>query len=306
LKAGGKVSQIAVVDGPFGESIACSPRSSWQELFSIIARCLKNRAGLFGFAICLVFGLLAVFCTQIAPWPPFEANTSTMLQAPSFQHWLGTDDLGRDELSRLIYGARVSMIVGVGSVLLAMFGGVFLGLITGYFGGVLDSVISRTMDVVMAFPGLVLALIISALIGANLTNTIFALGIVSIPRFARLIRGQVMSVMQRDFIESARAVNAGHWRIMQKYLFPHLVSLIVIEATLTIATSILTEASLSFLGLGVQLPHTSWGQMLKTGYPYLEIAPWVALAPATVTLVAVIGFNLLGDGLRQAFQSVPN
>ena len=255
-----------------------------------------------GFGICIVLVMVAVLSAHVAPWDPFEVNTSAMLEAPSFQHWLGTDDLGRDELSRLIYGARVSMVVGVGSVIIATIAGVFFGLITGYFGGWLDSVLSRTMDILMAFPGLVLALIISALIGANLTNTIIALGIVSVPRFARLIRGQVMTVMQRDYLESARAVNASHWRIMRRYLFPHLVSLIVIEATLTIAFSILTEASLSFLGLGVQPPHTSWGQMLKTGYPFLETAPWVAIAPATITLVAVVGFNLLGDGLRLVLQ----
>ncbi|WP_214658823.1 ABC transporter permease [Candidatus Formimonas warabiya] len=275
-------------------------------VFSVFIRCFKTKEGAIGLIVSLFLLVVAIFSTHLAPADPFAPSTTAVLQAPSSLHWLGTDDLGRDELSRIIYGARVSMIVGLGSVAVATIAGVFIGLVTGYFGGWMDSIVTRTMDIMMAFPGLVLALIISALMGISLTNTIIALGIVSVPRFARLIRGQVMTVMQRDFIESARAVHAGHIRIMTKYVFPHLVPLIVIEATLTIAFSILTEASLSFLGLGVQPPHTSWGQMLKTGYPYLETAPWIAFAPATITLVAVLGFNLLGDGLRTVLQSNKN
>jgi len=244
--------------------------------------------------------LSAAGAGYLAPSSPIRGELSDALQAPSWAHWLGTDDLGRDEVSRLVYGARVSLLAGMISVSIAATVGVPLGLAAGYGGGLLDETIMRVVDAILAFPALVLALAISAALGPGFVSSMLAIGFVTIPAFARLTRGQVLAVRALDYVESARAAGAGTLRILAAHVLPNALSPLIVQASLSIAFAILTEAGLSFLGLGVQPPAPSWGSMLLTGKNYLVSAPWLSLAPGIAIFATVISFNLLGDALEDA------
>ena len=249
--------------------------------------------------------LAAIACAVLAPQlaagrDPISQSMDALLEAPSLKHPFGTDELGRDVYARVLYGTRISLQVGLISVGIGMTVGVILGLIAGYFGGLLDNLIMRVIDAMLAFPMLVLALAITAALGANLRNAMIAIGIVGIPTYARLVRGQVLSVREREFVEAARALGAGHGRIMLLHILPNVTAPIIVQASLMIATAILSEASLSFLGLGVQPPTPSWGSMLNDGKNYLEMAPWMAIFPGMAIFLVVLGFNLLGDAVRDA------
>jgi len=253
-----------------------------------------------GLTIIALLAACAVLAPVISPYDPTRQRLLEALQAPSAQHLLGTDENGRDVLSRVLYGARVSLAAGIFSVAIALVLGIASGLASGYFAGRLDHVIMRVMDALLAFPTLVLALAITATLGPGLRNAMIAIGIVYTPIFARLVRGQVLSVREREFVEAARTIGAGHLRIMLRHILPNVTAPIVVQVSLSIAFAILSEATLSFLGLGVQPPEPSWGSMVSRGKDFLDRAPWLAFAPGGAILLAVMGFNFVGDAVRDA------
>ncbi len=270
-----------------------------------LPRGLRRALGLFrsfdgtaGLILCALLVLAGILAPVLSPYDPFSLVAKPFL-APSSTHLIGTDELGRDLFSRILYGARLSLIVGLGSAVFGILFGVGLGVLAGYLGGVLDTLITRAVDVLLSFPGLILALLVNAILGSNLPNTVLALGIVSVPRFARVIRGQVLSLKQKEFVEALRVLGAGPVRVIGAHILPRLSALIVVELSLTMAFAMMTEASLSFLGLGVGPPHASWGMILKAGYPYLETAPWIAICSASALFLGVMGFTFLADGVRR-------
>lgn len=258
--------------------------------------------GIIGGVLSAVVLIGALFAPVIAPYDPLKPNFLTMLSAPTPEHPFGTDPVGRDVLSRILHGARPSVLVGLGTALFAAVFGSALGLLAGFFGGRFDNFVMRTMDVLFAFPAILLALAMISVLGPNLLNVILALGIVYIPRFARLVRGAVLGLMSELYIEASRALGTKGLRILVKHLLPNSLSVIVVQTTLTIATAILSEASLSFLGLGVQPPAPSWGTMLSEGKTYMEQHPHLMIFPGAAIMVAVLGFNLLGDALKDLLE----
>ena len=231
---------------------------------------------------------------------PAETDWGAVRKAPTWAHPFGTDEIGRDVLSRMIWGAQASLLAGVVSVLIAVFLGVPLGMLSGYLRGWTDAIIARFTEALLAAPFLILAIALAAFLGPSLTNAMIAIGLSAIPIFIRLARAQTMSVMTEDYVESARAVGIGHLGMIGRYILPNIIPPIIVQATLTIATAIIAEASLSFLGLGQQPPAPSWGAMLNIAKNFLEQAPWMALYPGVAIFLVVLGFNLLGDGLRGA------
>jgi peptide/nickel transport system permease protein len=261
---------------------------------------LANKGALLGLAVLLVFVLAAVLAPWISPHDPLKANFLAVRKAPSLVYWLGTDELGRDLFSRLLWGARSSLLAGGVSVAIAMLIGVPLGLLAGYYGGKLDALISRIMEALLSCPFLVLAIALGAFLGPSLTNAMIAIGLSAMPIFARLTRGQVLAIRHEDYLEGARAIGLPDRWIILRYVLPNVLSPLVVQATLTIASAILAEASLSFLGLGQQPPSPSWGSMLNTAKNFMEQAPWMSIAPGVAIYITVLCFNLLGDGLRDA------
>lgn len=253
-----------------------------------------------GLTIVAIVVLCALLADLVAPYDPNYQDYLALTEPPSAAHWLGTDDLGRDVLSRVIFGTRVSLQVGVITVAVAVTLGVVLGLVSGYAGGWVDDVVMRVVDAVQAFPGLILALAITAALGPSIGNAMIAIGIVATPGIARLTRGQTLSVRERDFVAAARVLGISPTRIVFRHIWPNVTAPIIVQATLLMASSILTEAGLSFLGVGVQPPTPSWGSMLRTGSQYLEVAPWIAFAPGTAIFLTVLAVNFVGDGLRRA------
>ena len=266
-----------------------------------IAAFLRNRAAVGGAVVVLLFVVCAVLAPELAPSDPLKTNFLLIRKAPSALHWLGTDDLGRDILSRLLYGARASLLAGCISVAIALSIGVPIGLVSGYFGGWIDAILSRVVEALLSCPFLVLAIALGAFLGPSLGNAMIAIGLSAMPIFARLTRGQVLSVRAEDYIEGARAIGLPDRWIILRYILPNALAPIVVQATLAIAGAIIAEASLSFLGLGQQPPAPSWGSMLNTAKNFLDQAPWMSISPGAAIFAAVLGFNLLGDGLRDAF-----
>ena len=265
-----------------------------------LRRFVRRRIVLVGVILVGLEVLLALAAPVLAPYNPNAQDFRAVLQGPGWPHVLGTDDLGRDILSRLLYGARLSLQVGIVAVTLAVAVGVPLGLVVGYVGGRLDEVVMRVVDSLMALPSLVLALVITAVLGSGLQNAMIAIAIVAIPTYTRLMRGQVLSVKQNDYVLAVFACGAQVPRILFRHILPNAIAPIVVQASLGIGFAIITESSLSFIGLGAQPPTATWGSMVQVGFQYLEIAPWFVLAPAAMIFLAVLGFNLLGDGLRDA------
>ena len=260
----------------------------------------RHPAALAGGGIVLFFVMVALLAPLLAPHDPLASNWLAVRQAPTAAHPFGTDDLGRDVLSRVIFGARSSLQAGVISVLIAVLAGVPLGLLAGDFGGALDMVISRCTEALLACPFLILAIAFAAFLGPSLENAMIAIGISATPIFIRLARGQALAVKTEDYVEGARAVGASHPRILARYILPNALPPILVQATLTLATAIIAEASLAFLGLGQRPPAPSWGSMLDVARQFLTQAPWMALWPGVAIFLVVFGFNLLGDGLRDA------
>lgn len=260
--------------------------------------CRRNPLATFGAVFMAIVLAAALFAPWLSPWDPLKQDLANVLQPPGGAHLLGTDDLGRDVLSRLIYGARISLQAGIITVAFALLFGVAIGLIGGFVGGYVDDVLFRVMDAVLAFPSLVLALAISAVLGQGLGNAMVAIAVVFTPQFARLTRGQVLSVKEFEFVSAARAAGASSVRQALIHVLPNITSPIVVQSVLSTAAAIIIEASLSFLGVGVRPPTPSWGGMLRSGYGYIEMAPWLSVAPGLAIFATVLAVNFLGDGIQ--------
>jgi peptide/nickel transport system permease protein len=265
-----------------------------------LRRLFRRKGAVAGLVVILAFLLLALFAPLIVPHDPITTSWSLVRKPPSFAHWFGTDDLGRDVLARVVFGARASLMAGVISVGIAFGIGVPLGLLSGYRGGFIDALISRMTDAMLACPILILAIALVAFLGPGLGNAMIAIGISATPIFVRLTRGQVMSVKVEDFVEAARAMGNPRWRIALFHILPNIMPALLVQATLSIATAIVAEAALSFLGLGQQPPAPSWGSMLNAAQRFLTNASWMAIWPGLAIFLVVLSFNLVGDGLRDA------
>ena len=265
-----------------------------------LRRLMKRKGAVIGLAVVVLMIALAVFAPLVAPYDPIATDWGAVRKAPSALHWFGTDENGRDVLSRVIWGARASLLAGVISVSIALAIGVPVGLFAGYVGGWLDSIISRFTDAMLAIPFLILAIALAAFLGPSLGNVMIAIGITATPIFIRLTRGQVIATKVEDYVEAARALGNPHIRIALRHLFPNIVPPLLVQATLAIAAAIIAEASLAFLGLGQQPPAPSWGVMLFVSQRFFENAPWMAIWPGAAIFVTVLAFNLFGDGLRDA------
>ncbi|WP_300301703.1 ABC transporter permease [Ferrovibrio sp.] len=263
-------------------------------------RLLKRKGAVVGLVVVVLFLALAVLADMVAPFDPIEADWSALRGAPTLEHPFGGDELGRDVLSRVIHGARASLFAGVISVFLALLIGIPVGLLSGYAGGLVDGIIMRFTDAMLAVPFLILAIALAAFLGPSLTNAMIAIGISAAPIFIRLTRAQVQTVKVEDYIEAAQAVGNPPLRIAFRHILPNIWPALMVQATLTIASAIIAEASLSFLGLGQQPPAPSWGSMLNSAKDFLTQAPWMAIYPGLSIFVVVLCFNLLGDGLRDA------
>ena len=266
-----------------------------------LRRLARRRGAMIGLGFVVFFVLLALFAPWVAPHDPLATSWSAVRQAPSAQHLFGTDEIGRDVLSRVIWGTRASLLAGLVSVCISLALGVPVGLAAGYLGGWIDALISRITDAMLACPFLILAIALAAFLGPSLTNAMIAIGISATPIFVRLTRAQVLAVKVEDYVEAARAVGNSHLRIALRHILPNVVAPLIVQATLAIAAAVIAEASLSFLGLGQQPPAPSWGSMLNTAKNYIDNAPWMPVWPGLSIFLLVLSFNLLGDGLRDAF-----
>jgi peptide/nickel transport system permease protein len=263
-------------------------------------RLVKRRGAMVGAVVVLFFVVIAVAAPLIAPYEPVATSWAAVRQPPSLEHWFGTDEIGRDVLSRVIFGARASLLAGVVSVSISLACGVPIGLVSGYVGGFLDGLLMRITDALLACPFLILAIALAAFLGPSLTNAMIAIGISAMPAFIRLTRAQVINAKVEDYVEAARAVGNPHRRIVLRHILPNILGPIMVQATLAIAAAVIAEASLSFLGLGQQPPAPSWGSMLNAAKNFLEQAPWMAMWPGAAIFSVVLAFNLFGDGLRDA------
>jgi peptide/nickel transport system permease protein len=281
---------------PAGEPPPVTPlRRAWQTL-------RRRPAALFGGAVlCLVIAL-ALLAPWVAPHDPLATSWSAVRKAPSAAHWFGTDEVGRDVLSRVIWGSRASLSAGLIAVAIAVLVGVPLGMLAAYRGGWLDTVVGRLTDAMLAIPFLILAIALAAFLGPSLVNAMIAIGVTATPIFVRLARGQVLSARAEDWVEAARAVGNPSGRILVRHILPNILPPVMVQATLAIASAIIAEASLSFLGLGQQPPDPSWGSMLNTAQRFLTQAPWMAIFPGLAIFMTVLAFNLFGDGLRDALE----
>ncbi len=278
-------------------AVAASEENPWARAW----RRLRRRKGaMVGLTIVALFVVVAVFAPLIAPYDPIATSWSAVRKAPSWAHWLGTDEVGRDILSRIIFGARASLSAGVVSVGIAVGIGVPLGLLAGYAGGWIDALLSRVVDAMLAVPFLILAIALAAFLGPSLTNAMIAIGVTATPIIVRLTRGQTLAARVEDYVEAARAVGNPRWRIALRHILPNIVPPLLVQASLAVAGAIIAEAALSFLGLGQQPPSPSWGSMLNSSQRFIAQAPWMAFWPGFAIFLAVLSFNLLGDGLRDA------
>jgi peptide/nickel transport system permease protein len=286
----------AVLPAPLTNA-ASTPAGPWRRAWRKLRR---RRGALVGLIVVLAFVAMALFSPWIAPQDPIATSWSAIRQAPSAEHWFGTDEIGRDVFSRVIWGTRASLLAGVVSVTISLLLGVPIGLAAGFIGGWVDGLISRITDAFLACPFLILAIALAAFLGPSLTNAMIAIGVSATPIFVRLTRAQVINVKVEDFIEAARAVGNPPLRIALRHVLPNIAAPVVVQATLAIASAVIAEASLSFLGLGQQPPAPSWGSMLNTAKNFIDNAPWMAVWPGLSIFGLVLSFNLLGDGLRDA------
>jgi peptide/nickel transport system permease protein len=263
-------------------------------------RLLQRKSAVFGLVVIVLIVLAALLAPLIVPYDPTQQSWTSIRKPPSLQHWFGTDESGRDLFSRVVFGARASLLAGVVSISIALGLGVPIGLLAGYGGKWIDALIGRITDAMLACPFLILAIALAAFLGPSLQNAMIAIGLTATPIFVRLTRGQVMAVKVEDYVEAARAVGNPPVRIAVKHILPNILPALIVQATISIATAIIAEASLSFLGLGQQPPAPSWGSMLNTAQRFLTNAPWMAVWPGLAIFLTVLSFNVLGDGLRDA------
>ncbi|WP_425440932.1 nickel transporter permease [Sediminibacillus albus] len=282
--------------GPKNNASAKSS-SLWLDALS---RLVKSKTSFIGLCIILLLIVIAIMAPIVATHSPTDQQLLNRYLAPSAEHWLGTDELGRDIFSRIVYGTRISIQIGVIAVGISAVIGILLGGIAGYFGRWIDQVIMRIIDIMMAFPSILLAIALVAVLGPSLTNAMIAVGIVGVPQFARIVRSTVLSVKETEYIEAARAIGAKNNRILFQHVLPNCLAPIIVQATLSVGTAILDAAGLSFLGMGAQPPSPEWGAMLSDGRAALQTAPWVVAFPGLAIFFVVLGFNLFGDGLRDA------
>ncbi len=271
--------------------------SEWRRFRRVF---FQRRIVIFGLLVLIILGLTAVFAPQLSPYDPYKQNLSKILQQPSSEHLLGTDPIGRDTLSRLIYGTRTALTVGFVSVSLATVIGVTLGILAGYFGGIINTIIMRFTDILMPFPMIVLALLIAAVLGGGILNIILALGIATVPGYIRIMCGMTLSIKENDYILAVRAMGASHSRIMIHHILPNALAPIIVVVTLQLGFLILAEASLSFLGIGIKPPGAAWGAMVSEGFRYLVRIPILSFAPGAAIMLVVFAFNIVGDALRDA------
>jgi peptide/nickel transport system permease protein len=274
-----------------------APAGPWQRAFR---RLRRRRGAMLGGLVVLLFVAMALLAPWISPYDPIATSWGAIRKAPSAAHWFGTDEIGRDVLSRIIWGTQASLLAGVVSVSISLLIGVPIGLLAGFLGGWVDGLISRITDAFLACPFLILAIAMAAFLGPSLRNAMIAIGISAAPIFVRLTRAQVINILVEDYIEAARAVGNPPWRIALRHVLPNITAPVMVQATLAIASAVIAEASLSFLGLGQQPPAPSWGSMLNTAKNYVDNAPWMAIWPGVSIFALVLSFNLLGDGLRDA------
>jgi peptide/nickel transport system permease protein/dipeptide transport system permease protein len=285
---------------------ALAAEKSRSPLAESLLRLRKNKIAVAGLVIICLFLIMALFSPLVAPHDPLEQSLYDKLKPPvwdekgSWTYPLGTDDFGRDLLSRIIYGSRISMLVGVVAVSISLFFGTFAGAIAGFYGGKTDTIIMRFMDLLLAFPSILLAIVIVAFLGPSLENAMIAIGVVSIPRYARIVRGSVLEEYSKDYVQAARALGARDGRLIFIHILPNCLAPLIVQTTLGFASAILEAAALSFLGLGAQPPTPEWGAMLANGRALILRAWWAVTFPGVMILFAVLGFNLLGDGLRDA------
>ncbi len=258
----------------------------------------RNKPALFGAIVTVTIILISIFAPWIAPHDPLVQEAAIRLEGANSEHLLGTDDFGRDVLSRIIYGSRVSLIIGVASVLLGMIVGTAAGMVAGYYRGKVETLIMRGIDVMMCFPDLILAIAITAVLGANLTNLIITLGLVMMPRFARLAHGQVLSLTESEYVVAARSIGLHVPRILGRHIFPNIFGELLVAGTLWIGVAIRLEANLAFVGLGVAPPTPTWGNMIREGVDVMINAPWISIYSGLAILITILAFNMLGDGLR--------
>ncbi|HUM14844.1 MAG TPA: ABC transporter permease [Candidatus Nitrosotalea sp.] len=266
-----------------------------------LRRFVRRRMALTGTVYLGLLILAALLAPVIAPYEPLKQDLVHMLAGPSLAHPLGTDDLGRDVLTRLLYGARLSLGAACLAVAIATVAGVPIGLVAGYLGGAIDDALMRVIDALQAFPALILAMAIAAALGPGLFNVMVAVGVVYTPRFARLVRGQVLSLREEPFVESARAAGASHARVLARHVLPNVVAPVVVQISIGVAFALLAETALSFLGVGIKPPEPSWGTDVGRGYRFMRLAPWLVFMPGTAIFLTALAFNLMGDGIRDAF-----
>lgn len=265
-----------------------------------VRKLFRRTTAVLGIAVLVMMILLALFGNVISAYDFDEVDTENKLAAPSAQHWFGTDDLGRDLFSRIAYGARITLTVSIASVLVALVLGTLIGVTAGFIGGKVDATLSMIIEAICAFPTILIGLTLATVLGAGITNIVFAIGIANTPAFARLLRSMTLSIREREYIESAVTVGLSRIEIMFKHVFPNLVSVLIVQTTIAAASAILSESSLSFMGLGIQAPAASWGTMLRTGYDYISKAPWMSIFPGVAIMLTVLSLNYFGDGLRDA------
>lgn len=276
---------------------AAKPTSEFQEVFKHL---LRNRAAVAGLAIILFFIILSTLAPFMTSYSPTETELGNRLIEPSAEHWFGTDELGRDLFSRMLYGGRISMRIGVISVLIGLVLGVPIGAVSGYYGGKLDMITQRFIDILIAFPGILLAIVVVTVLGVGVQNVMIAVGIASVPLYARLVRGSVLAAKEQSYVTAAHAAGLRDWRIIFRHILPNCLAPIIVQSTFQIATAILWAAGLGFLGLGAQAPTPEWGAILSNGRAYIRSAHHLTTIPGLAILLMVLGFNLVGDGLRDA------
>jgi peptide/nickel transport system permease protein len=271
--------------------------SEWRRFVRVF---FQRRIVIFGLLVLFILAMTAIFANQLAPYNPYRQDLRNILQSPSSAHLLGTDPIGRDTLSRLIFGTRTALTVGFVAVSIATIIGVTLGTLAGYFGGVVNNIIMRFTDILMPFPMIVLALLIAAVLGGGIQNVILALGIATIPGYVRIMCGMTLSIKENDYIMAAKAMGASHGRIMLRHVLPNAIAPIIVVVTLQLGFLILAEAGLSYLGIGIKPPGAAWGAMVSEGYRYLVQLPVLSIAPGACIMLVVFAFNIVGDALRDA------